>query len=319
VRAEDDTAEEPADLMASLRPEDAAVAVDGVTVTWGELRKVLGGPGAAGPASEAQAEKARALVEKFVQRCLLLAEARRRGLSVTEEEKKAELASLEQTLKAGGRTLEDYLKQFPEKPSSPLELSLGDTLLVVKLGKELVKDLAVTETELAQAAAQAAALREAMLQANERTRQQMKALAAVPEAATDAGFAELARQHSQGREASSGGVVPPLSRPQVTAANGGQPFSLNVGETSTLIETETSFRIIRVLKIVPPAKEGDEERLELAQVVMRKDPVPAAVSREQIAAGVRRQKEQGNLKARTDELAKKASISCPLFPTLYTK
>lgn len=316
---EDALAEPPAEGMAPLRPDDKAITVSGVSVTWREIQRAVGWPKEGASLTKAPVEKARALVQQFVQRSLLLAEARRRGLTVTEEEKAAHLATLEQALKASGETLEEYLKEFPDKPSSPLEISLADTLLVVKLGGELVRDVTVTDAEFTLVSAQITGMRNAILEGNAQTRRQMEELAARPEAATDAGFAALAKEHSQGREAPTGGVAGSFTRKQIASVNGGQPFSLAPGETSGLIETDTSFRILRVLELVPAEKGSDEERVKVAQILMRKNSVPEPMTREELTQSIKREKEQVLLKERTDALAQAADISCPLFPGLYPK
>lgn len=312
--AEPESSEE---TMARLSPGDTAISVDGVPVTWAQIQRAVDWPRGDKGVSEAHTAKARAFVQKFVQRSLLLTEARRRGLSVSEEEKAAHLARLAESLKASGRTVEDYLKQFPEKPSSPLEISLADTLRVVKLGAELTKGVEVTDAEVSQAESQLAGIRKGLLDLNARTRQSLEQIAKLPEVATDEGFATLARKHSEGREAPKGGVVEPLTRQEIAAADGGQPFSLAAGETSPVIETATSFRIIRVLRVLPAEKEGGDERLEIAQILVRKHPVPGTMNREELRREVKRQKEQELIKAHVAELAKAARISCPLFPGMY--
>ncbi|NLF19596.1 MAG: hypothetical protein GX595_20390 [Lentisphaerae bacterium] len=279
------------------------------------MRKALRLPDeATAPASDDTVKEARALVDRFVQKALLIADAKRRGLVVTAEDRQAHIEQLRRALENTATKVDDYLKQFPETPTSPLQTSLNDTILVLKLGEALAAEAAVSDAEVDQALQAAASLRAAADRRNAETRREGERLAALSEARTDDGFAALAREHSVGREAPEGGVLGIVTRAEMELVNGPLVSGLGPGETSALIETPTAFRILRILERVAPAGEGDVERFRIAQILLDKAALGPPPDRAQAIEALRRQKMPDLLRERARTLAKDAKIACPLFP-----
>lgn len=301
--------------LAALQDADAAIAVDGLEVPWGDLRKALRLPvKPQAPMADDTIKEARTLVERFVQKTLLIADARRRGLVVTPEDRQAHIEQLRQALEGTTTNVDDYLKQFPEVPTTPLQSSLDETILVLKLGQALAAEAAVSDAEVDQALQAAASLRAAADRRNAETRQEGERLAALAEARTDDGFAALAREHSVGREGPEGGVLGIVTRAEMVLVNGPLVSALGPGDTSVLLETPTAFRILRILERVPSAGEGDPERFRIAQILLDKVGLPPAPDRAQAVAALRRQKMPDLLRERARTLAKDAKITCPLLP-----
>jgi parvulin-like peptidyl-prolyl isomerase len=87
--------------------------------------------------------------------------------------------------------------------------------------------------------------------------------------AKGADFASLAREHSQGPEASKGGLLPPFARGELPEAFD-RAFELEPGQVSDVIESPHGFHIFSLVEVLPPSEPEYSElreavRVELAQ------------------------------------------------------
>lgn len=313
--------------MNELAPAEVAISLDNVPLTAAQLAAILPknlftdtqtpNAGESHTVIPSQPKPIRAFLQKMVGRALLRKEAMRLEISVTPEERARYTAEIESSLKKRNPPIEmkEYLKQYTDKPDGWFQFSFDDAMLVAKFNEQLFAPIKVTEQELAEAV-------EAYTQQNTRIKEindfvRNKMLEVLDDAAieTDKGFASLAKDNSEGREGSSGGTLGEFPRSVVAKANGLDSFTLKKGEITGLLETPTAFRIIRVLEVLPPKKEGDEEWVKIAQIILRKLQLTNTDNIDTIKNKLLSYKQTTAVEKCVRELAAKADLKCPLFKT----
>ena len=308
-------------IMAGLKKQDLALQVGDMSLTWEELQPLV----KKSPITESENAKiaeenyeqqVRALLRRLAIRGLLLQEVRARGLTVTEEEKQANLKELQQGLTENpyGMTPENFLSKFSTSESTLLALTPDDAQKVVKFGHQLFALIKIEDTEIEQRRRRDQGLRNLLKKQNEQRRQQLKDLLEDPEIKTDEGFARIARRSSEGVEARQGGELKmPFTRKQLAEVNNLADFTIPPGQTSGIMETSTAFRIMRVLAEIPPEKEGEPPRLRVAQLLFMKFPeedITAEETRNKIL--VEKQKQFLDTAGRA--LCQRYPVSTPIFP-----
>ena len=264
-------------LAMFLKPTSAVLRVGTMEVTWKELQpwfKQLQAKSQQTPQDVSQEDMQKALRNHLVQlasRGLFLQEAKAMKLVVTEEDRKnyeAELASL---LKARGQSKTEYMRSFSPVTSTLSRLTFDDTLLLIKLDKTQFANLELTDKEKEVAKYYLTSLNANIEKQNDARRDQVEALRKEPEITTAEGFAKLAKAYSEGVEGDNGGELNyDFTRQELADNLDLEKFEWKVGETTPLLETDSCYRIIRVLRDVPPAKEGEPPRLRIAQILFAK-------------------------------------------------
>lgn len=308
----------PALLMALLKPGDVVLRVGDMTLSWGEVRtQALRLVAQNKDDAEQSMQRLQLMFQRLAQRGLYLQEAQARGIVPTPEEKEAYERELEQSLAGNkqGVSKESFIKQFASGSSTLLKLNYEDALKVVKLGNQLLSEVSVTEQEVAQGMAIAKAMQASLRKQNDTKRQGVLAILKDPALQNDEGFASLAREYSEGVEAKQGGELNlNFRRKELAEVNQIDKFDLQPGQTSGLYETDTAFRIVRVLKSIPPEKAGDEERIRVAQLLFKKIPVQADLSREEIRGKILLEKQKKAREQQGRDLQQKYPVQCVLFP-----
>ena len=264
-------------MMMFLKPESIVMKVGDMDVKWSEIQ----------PWIRLQQQKAqrnnqtldskdllktlRAYLIQLASRGLFLQEAKSLGLTVTEENKKDFEHELEQILKLRKQDKAEYMRRFDVTVSRLVKLSFDDTLLVIKLDKEKFKDLELTEQEKAVCRQYLNTINNNVNKQNEQHRQSLAKLADDPEIKTDDGFAKNAKEISEGTESARGGELDyDFERDELAKALELPAFDWKVGETTPMLESSSCYRIMRVLREVPPEKEGDKPKIRVAQILVGK-------------------------------------------------
>lgn len=322
--------------MAKRSSGDLAFRYRDLRVSWGELESFLKDKGVIyRPAPIAQPNapqpdevKTNGLTTKeqkaaffylrgIIQQQALLAMAREAGTTVTEEDKLYFAKRWEED--NPGSKFEAYLSRFKAKPESRLDLSQDDMFLLLKFMDENLKNIKVPENELNDELSRVKLMRNALEDELAKSRKEFEQIPSMDGFQTDEGFKRLARELSDGIESDRGGVIDePMTRQEIAECNDGQPFLCNVGESSGLIETETSLRYIRVLKEIPGVRAGEPEKLEIAQILYAKREIEGLPSEEKIKKDL--QNKHYNLwaiKAMSNSLYSN-DFECPIFPNILT-
>lgn len=306
-------------LMAYMKPDTVILQVGAMTLTWQELKPLTlpftqSKPGEATPDP---APALRELLQRLALRGLYLHEVNAQNIQVSAEQRKANDELLEQGLRANpqGVSADDVKKAFAKDKSTLLVLTEEDAQRVVTFGNQFLDEITVSDEEIKLLMEATKAVRESLAKQNETTRTLILDLLKDPESQTDAGFARLAREHSEGIEAKDGGLMDYAFLPSDLArVNHLECFDLKPGQTSGLLETPTAFRVIRVLAVVQPQKPGEPERLRAAQWLFRKFPEDEESSREEIRARVTLAKQQQAVADIGKALQHKYPVSCIFFP-----
>lgn len=322
------TAEKQPDLammMAFMKPNTVVMQVGAMALTWQELQplvKQLTQQNAGEQASD-PVPLLRTLMQRIALRGLYLQEANARDIRLTEEQRKANDELLEQALRDNPKELskDDVKKSFATNQSSLLVLTEEDAQRVVTLGNQLMANLSVSEEEITMQLRAGKAIREAMAKQNDVIRAYVRELLKEADSQTDEGFARIAREHSEGVEARNGGVLNYAFLPgELAETNHLERFDLKPGQTSGLLETPTAFRVMRVLATIPPNKDGEPERLRVAQWLFRKMPVDPENSRDEARAQILLAKQKKAVTNIGKALQEKYPVSCIFFPNgLWTE
>ncbi len=307
--------------MAGLRQDEVALQVGEMKLTWGELQPLV----KKSPVSESEnartaeenyEQQVKALLRRLATRGLLLHEVRARGITVTAEEKQANLEELQQGLKEGalGMSADDFLAQLTTTESTLLTLTPEDAQKVVKFGHQLFALIRLDDAEVEQRRRRDQGLRDMLKKQNDQRRQQLRELLADPEIRTDDGFARIARRTSEGAEARRGGELDMnFTRDELAKVNNIQQFTLQAGETSGLLETPTALRIMRVLREIPPEKTGEPPRLRVAQLLFMKFP-EEDITLEETRKKLLLEKQKQFLDIAGRGLSQRYPVITPIFP-----
>lgn len=257
-------------------------------------------------------------LERAAQRGLFLLEARAQQLQVSDEERTRYEAELEAALKASGRgvTKEQFLKSFSKGDSTLAQLNYHDTLLLQKLGAQRLANLAVTDTEMKQMTAYLGTVNQTLKRHNDGKRQNLEGARKEAHINTDAGFADIAREISEGTEAKRGGELDyDFLRSELAEVNELKEFPYQVGETTPVLETSSCFRIMRVLRELPPKAGEREPRYRCAQILAGKVPVRDLTDTKAIREDILVRKKKHGLLVYAIELSAKYPVRSVLFPS----
>ncbi len=307
-------------MMMFLKPESIVMKVGDMDVKWSEIQ----------PWIRLQQQKAqrnnqtldskdllktlRAYLIQLASRGLFLQEAKSLGLTVTEENKKDFEHELEQILKLRKQDKAEYMRRFDVTVSRLVKLSFDDTLLVIKLDKEKFKDLELTEQEKAACRQYLNTINNNVNKQNEQHRQSLAKLADDPEIKTDDGFAKNAKEISEGTESARGGELDyDFERDELAKALELPAFDWKVGETTPMLESSSCYRIMRVLREVPPEKEGDKPKIRVAQILVGKL-ATQPTDDEALRVKFLPNKKKNMLNAYAQELSKKYPVTTVFFP-----
>jgi len=257
----------PAAQTAAFNPDEVLVDVDGMRITAAEVETQLAyrlrGMRDRIPPAQLQGVRARmrnSIVEDFIVRSLLLAEAARRAIPVTERDEQEAFDKIRADLPEG-TTLEEVMARSPMgearmreevrvgiRIEKLLEKEEGDTLEVsdedVNAFYEENKDR-LTLPENVQARHLLVAVstdddqtaRAAKREKAEQLRQQL---------VDGADFAGLAADHSDCPSRQKGGVLGTFRRGQMVKPFEEAAFSQEVGEIGPVIETRFGYHVIEV-------------------------------------------------------------------------
>ena len=307
-------------MMMFLKPESVVMKVGDMDVKWSEIQ----------PWIRLQQQKAqrnnqtldskdllktlRAYLIQLASRGLFLQEAKSLGLTVTEENKKDFEHELEQILKLRKQDKAEYMRRFDVPVSRLVKLSFDDTLLVIKLDKEKFKDLELTEQEKAVCRQYLSTINNNVKKQNEQHRSSLAKLADDPEIKTDDGFAKNAKEISEGTESARGGELDyDFERDELAKALELPAFDWKVGETTPMLESSSCYRIMRVLREVPPEKEGDKPKIRVAQILIGKL-ATQPTDDEALRVKFLPNKKKNMLAAYAQELSKKYPVTTVFFP-----
>ncbi len=318
--------------MASLRADDLALRLPEGDFTWAQIQEFLADTSSiyqdakkkssistaklTNGLDSRQQLQARRVLRQLIRQRLLLAEARKAGSIPGQDAFKTLALRWEKQSKAK-ISFEDFLKKFPLEAKSPLQLTRQDMLLLTSYLDQALDQVEIPAGMLEKNLAHLKELR-ATLEAEQAGKlEAFKLVAQMDGFQTDEGFALLARNFSEGAEASKGGVFDnPMTRQEIQDCNWGQPFVCQKGETSGLIETPTSYRYIRVLDVYPAARAGEAETLKVAQILMARRELEGLPTEEEIKEKMQHHFQEEWAMNKIAPILRSDAFACPLFPNI---
>ena len=249
---------------------DVVASVDGVKLLRSEMDKIIDSAMAARPVPPEQAAEMRQAFEQnmvttFVMKTLLLNEAKKEGLSVSDEERQKNIARIEEQLKTSGQdvTFDEYIKTLPlgeEAVRKEFEEGmLIEKLFQTKIIATITVDDAEVEKVLEDIKAQSAAAEEANknLESKEAKRAKIEGLKKQLDEGAD--FAELAKANSSCPSAQNGGSLGTFQRGMMVPPFEDAAFSQEIGKVGDIVETMFGYHLVLVTaKTAATEAKGDE-------------------------------------------------------------
>ena len=256
-----------------------------------------------GQAKEFYRKKA---IETFVYKTVMLDEADRLKIVVSENERTLGLQQLALALSKRNSTTNDFFSKGPQAPEI-MARDFQDGLIIDKLlNQEVQKKIRVSDKEVEEVAATIAMTNELKRAKLETIRKQI---------ASGSSFENLARTVSECTSAKNGGDLGEFGRGKLDKAFEEVAFKLKVGEMSQVFETKYGYHILKVVahNKEQPAKNAVPavpETVRVLHILLRR----LTDDRSKIATILYKSHYQNGCKQMFEELKAQAKIECQLFP-----
>lgn len=334
----DASATAEATKAAPVDPKAVAVDVNGKTVTFGDLdadaTKIIAAQNIpAEQADEARKYFTEQLAQQFAMKTILLEEAAKKGVKVTDEDRK--------------KGEEDMAKQNAQRPNAPKTFAevaakhplgeargkqeIEDSLLIQKLMEQEVTSKVVVDAKkvedmysniVSNFEAQAKAALDAEAQALPKIKELKKQLDGLKGDELTAKFAELAKANSDCPSKDKGGDLGEFTKDRMVKEFADMAFSLDPFVVSEPVKTQFGYHLIMVTKKIPAVEaKGDTpaspEKVQASHILIKVDgPRGEKPTKDQVEKWMKQQETQKATRAFIDGLRNAAKIVAPSFPSL---
>ena len=331
--------EEKAAASVPADPKKVAVKVNDATLTYGELDADIDKLIAAQKIPVAQLDRAKKyfrdqLAQQFLMKTLLLAEAEKKGVKLSDEDMKKREDEL--LKRASGRpnapkTIDEMLEKHPFGKERGRK-DLKESLLIQKLieqevtGKIKVDEKKVDERFTAATSNYTAAVK-ASAGAEDKIKSLKRQLDGLTGDALAKKFAQLAKENSDCPSKSKGGDLGAFTRGQMVPAFDKVAFELEPMKVSEPVKTQFGWHLVMVTKKIPAVagtagKDGkapEPEKVQASHILISSRASQQVPTRDGIVAQMKRQQEQTAIRKFFDGLRAAAKIEAPDFPSLMLK
>ena len=311
--------------LENLTPRSVVLEIDGQTATWRELyphiqkpvEDLLAGKWYGKPSP---VEIIHSTIQKLAARRMFAMEAKILGLLPSDEEKKTLQAEIVNNLKSTPnskiKTLAQYISSFEMNDPNLLNVSYEDILNIMFLNSKLFADIAITDAELNFYIRYRRAVQQGFAGLNLQRHEAMKNIAKNPKLQTDEGFKEMAKEYSEGVEADWGGELDyNFTREELAEVNELKEFNWKVGEVTPVLENSLAFRIMKILRAIPPKTPDEPEKYRVAQILCGKIGDYEDLSdKEGLRARLTPQKQKAKIDEYTYQMSQRFNVKTPLFP-----
>lgn len=267
-------------------------------------------------------------VYSFVMKTLILAEAKKENITANEADRKAQLAKMEEALKAQNKTVESYFKDSPLGEQAA-KAEFEDGLLIDKLLQKNVLDaITVADADVKKAIADIEAKNAELVAKNKdlntaNADKRAKILSLKKQLADGADFAELAKANSDCPSKEKGGDLGTFTRGNMVKPFEDAAFSQPIGQVGDIVDTQFGHHLIKVTARTPAVEaKGDEpakpETVTASHILIKTEQAqqPQAVPTvEQIQTHLKRQKQQEAIQKYLEGLKSAAKINT-IFPDM---
>ena len=317
----------------SVDPNKVAVQVNDAKLTYGKLdgdvAKVMEAQKV--PAEQLDAAKKYfrdRLAQQFVMMTILLGEAEKKGVKLTDEDrKKREAEFLKSVAGRPGapKSIDELLAQHPFGKERARK-EFDDSLVIQKLiEQEVTSKIKVDEKRVAEQFATATsnytAAVKAAAGAEGKIKDLKKQLDGLKGDALTKKFAELAKEHSDCPSKNKGGDLGPFTRGQMGPEFDKVAFSSEPLVVSDPVKTQFGWHLVMVTKKTPAVeakgdKPAEPEKVQASHILVSARAPEKAPTKEDVEAQMKRPQEQAAMQAFVEKLRAAAKIVAPDFPSL---
>lgn len=244
------TPSDTTETAVQAKPEDpnqVVASVNGTQYLRKEMNAVVDALLKAQNVPEAQMAEARKYFEQraaysFIMKTLILGEAKKQNLSVTEEDRAAQIAKMTEALKAQNKTPEQYFKESPMGEEAARQ-EFEDGLVIDKLlQKQVLDTITVSDEEvkksleeIKQQNAELTEKNKGLVAENAKKKEQIVALKKQLDEGAD--FSELAKKNSDCPSKEKGGELGEFTKGQMVKPFEDAAFAQEIGKVGDIVET----------------------------------------------------------------------------------
>lgn len=213
--------------------------------------------------AEARAYFEQSVTQSFIMKTLLIDEAKKQGLTVTDEDRKKQTERLEEMLKRQNKTIDQYFKESPlgeEKARAEFDDGvIIDKLVTVKVLDPIKVDKADVDKVIEDIKKQNAEIEEKNKNLDSsKAAAKAKAEDLKKQLDNGADFAELATANSDCPSKQRGGDLGEFTRGQMVKPFEDAAFKQEIGIVGNIVETPFGFHLIKVTGKSPATEaQGD--------------------------------------------------------------
>ncbi|HPB11096.1 MAG TPA: peptidylprolyl isomerase [Kiritimatiellia bacterium] len=228
----------------------------------------------------------------FIMKTLLLGEAKKQAITVTDEDRKTQLAKMEEALKPQNKTPDQYFKESPLGEEAA-RAEFEDGMVIDKLiQKNVLADIKIDEADVKKAIADVEKGNAEIAEKNkgldtDKAAKKAKIESIKQQIAGGADFAELAKANSDCPSGQKGGDLGEFTRGQMVKPFEDAAFTQEIGKVGDIIETQFGYHLIKVTAKSPATEaKGDTpakpEAVTASHILVKIDqaqqpqPVPTA-------------------------------------------
>lgn len=314
-------------------PNEVVASVNDVKYLRKDMEKVVDALLKAQNIPAAQIEEARKYFEQravysFVIKTVVLNEAKKENVSVTDEDRKKQLAKMEEALKGKNKTVDAYFKESPlgEKAA---RAEFEDGLVIDKLlQKNVLDSIKVEPAEIEKVLAEIKAKNAETEESNKKLdavnaerKKKIESLKAQLDGGAD--FATLAKENSDCPSKEKGGDLGEFTHGQMVKAFEEAAFSQEIGKVGNVVQSPFGYHLIKVTAKSPAVEaKGDQpakpETVTASHILIKTEqaqtiqPIPTT---EQLESHLKQQKSREAVQKYLDGLKTGAKIQT-IFPDM---
>ena len=313
---------------APVDPNAVMVSVNGKTITRGKIdadveailkmQKAQIPPEQMDEAKKVYGER---LAQQFLMQTLLLDEANKKGIKVSDEDRKkleAEFAKANASRPGAPKSFAEMAEKSPFGKERGLK-DIEDSLKIQKLlEQEVTSKIKVDEKKVDEMVNDA---QKKALDAEAKIRTLKKSFDGLTGAALTNKFAEVAKANSDCPSKAKGGDLGEFTHGQMVKEFDEVAFKSEPFKVSDPVKTQFGWHLIMVTKKTPAVEaKGDTpaspEKVQASHILLSARAVP---SKEQVLQGMKRQQEQQAMGKYFEGLRAAAKIEAPGYPNLLPK
>ena len=267
-------------------------------------------------------------VYSFVMKTLILGEAKKQNITIAEADRKAQLAKMEEALKAQKKTVDQYFKESPLGETAA-RAEFEDGIVIDKLlQKNVLDSIKIEDADIQKVIADVQKKNAELADKNKgldaaNAEKRAKILSIKKQLTAGGDFAEIAKANSDCPSKEKGGDLGEFTRGQMVKAFEDAAFSQEIGKVGDIVESPFGYHLIKVTAKTP-AKEakGDQpakpETVTASHILIKTEqpqqiqPVP---TKEQITEHLKQQKSREAVQKYLEGLKGAAKITT-VFPDM---